>query len=468
MTIARELRKLDGVHDAALVMGTETNKALLAQMTTLDAAAQAAQPADLIVMIDSAEDTLPLALDTVDRLLAGKPASTPQAQAAAARSLRSALRSTPDANLAVISVPGDYAAAEAWKALYSGLHVLLFSDNVALEDERALKTYAARKGLFVMGPGAGTAIINGVGLGFANALPRGNIGIVSASGTGLQEVSTLLASQGSGVSQAIGVGGRDLTASVGGLMSFQALDFLQSDPDTAVIVAISKLPAPDIASQVMQRLATTGKPAVVIFMAQETPPAPDGVYVAATLHEAALIAHALASSGDVAQAQQDYAQQVADVVRQGAAMRADLPPERVYLRGLFGGGTLCEETMRIWAGCVGAVWSNDPLDPAYKLPNSHYSQAHSAIDLGDEEFTVGRPHPMIDNELRIQRLLAEADDPHVAAIQMDVVIGYGAHPDPASDLAPAIAQVTERHAGGPLDHGYGGRSAKSGAAKSSF
>ncbi|MBZ0301515.1 MAG: hypothetical protein K8J31_17340 [Anaerolineae bacterium] len=443
MAVARELRRLEGVHDAALVMGTEANKELLGQMTELNEAAQSAQPVDLIVMIDAPEAMLPLAIEKMDSLLSAKPSGGNDPQAPTPRSLRSARRMQPDTQLAVISVPGEYAAAEAWKALYSGLHVFLFSDNVPLQDERALKTYAAQNGLFVMGPGAGTAFLSGTGLGFANVVPRGKVGIVSASGTGLQEVSTLLAKQGTGISQAIGVGGRDLSDEIDGIMTVQAVEFLQQERDTDVIVAISKLPSRRIASAVIEQLAAGRKPAVVIFMSRELSTAPEGVYVTSTLHEAAVIAHALATGGDVGQARQQYTQQLAALALSAAEWRANLPEQRLYLRGLFGGGTLCEEAIGIWSGCVGDVWSNAPLNPAYQLKDSQHSQAHSAIDLGDEEFTVGRPHPMIDNELRIQRLLKEAADPLVAAIQMDVVIGYGAHPDPADDLAPAIARAAE-------------------------
>ncbi|MBZ0295408.1 MAG: acyl-CoA synthetase FdrA [Anaerolineae bacterium] len=444
MNIARELRQLEGVQDAGLVMGTEANKALLGDMTALSTTAQAAQPTDLIIMIDVNEAVLASALEKVDSLLSARSSTESKLTAVNPRSLRSAKRMYPDANLAIISVPGQYAAAEAWQALHNGLHVFLFSDNVALQDELALKTYAAHHGLLVMGPGAGTAIINGVGLGFANAIPRGNVGIVSASGTGLQEVSTLLAKLGSGVSQAIGVGGRDLSDTIGGIMATQAIALLQQDSATEVIVAISKLPSDPIAGAIMDQLAAGSKPAVVIFLSPTLPAAPEGVYTALTLHEAAVIAHALTTGNDSTTVLLDYAKQVKQAVEQAVVSRSRLAETRVYLRGLFSGGTLCEEAMRVWAGCVGDVWSNGPLNPVFKLPNARQSQAHSALDLGDEEFTVGRPHPMIDNELRIQRLLTEADDPQVAAIQMDVVIGYSAHLNPAAELAPAIQHVTKQ------------------------
>jgi FdrA protein len=333
----------------------------------------------------------------------------------------------------VISVAGQYATAEAWDALRQGKHVLLFSDNVSIEDEIALKRYAVDHDLLLMGPGAGTAIINGAALGFANAVPRGPVGIVSAAGTGLQEVSTLLAKQGVGISQGIGIGGRDLSEAVSGLMFTHAFRALKDDPATSVIVCISKLPAPSVAKKMLSEIASTEKPVVVIFLGKTDLKSPSpNVYIKTTLRDTA---HQAAELSAVS-------------VRKKLAKHRLNPkprwqPSQIYTRGLFSGGTLCEEAMRIWTESLGGIWSNGPLDPAFKLPDSSQSQGHCALDLGEEEFTVGRPHPMIDNDLRIRRLLREARDPQVAVIQMDIVLGYGAHPDPASELGPAIRQARE-------------------------
>lgn len=439
MNIARDVRALPGIDDAALVMGTEANKSLLQQVSALSADALAAAPTDLILMVKGDPGALDEALALADTLLTRRPTTAP-GEAHRPRTLRSALRTQPDANLVVISVAGAYATAEAWHALHQGLHVLLFSDNVPLDDEIALKRYAVERGLLLMGPGAGTAIINGAALGFANVVPAGPVGIVSAAGTGLQEVSTQLARQGVGITQGIGVGGRDLSDAVGGLMMLHALRALQADPATGVIVAISKLPSPAISARVLDQLAQSDKPAVVIFMGAEALPAAPAptIHPARTLHEAALIAAALVRGGDVAAVQAQLAAQTEALRAQARDLAARLAPTQIYLRGLFSGGTLCEEAMRIWGASLGAVWSNGPLKPELRLPDSNRSQFHCALDLGEEEFTVGRPHPMIDNDLRIRRLLSEAADPQVAVIQLDLVLGYGAHPDPASELAPVI------------------------------
>lgn len=429
MNIAAELQRLAGIEDAALVMGTTANKTLLEAVAPLTPAVQDAKSTDLIVLLVGDEATLPDALVTVDRLLTEKPTATFNTGQSQPRTLRTAQRMSPHANLVMISVAGEYAVAEAWAALHQGLNVFLFSDNVALDDERHLKTYAIERNLLLMGPGAGTAIINGVGLGFANQVPHGTVGIVSAAGTGLQEVSSILAQHGVGISQAIGVGGRDLSETIGGLMTFHAINALQADPQTQFIVAISKLPASHIAQQVMDRLAASGKPSVVIFMSAERPVPPDGIYLAETLEEAACFAASLATGRDIKPSAGTL------------SVQYRFSPSQRYLRGLFSGGTLCEEAMRLWSQHIGDVWSNGPLLPHLKLPNSHHSHHHCAIDLGEEEFTLGRPHPMIDNTLRIQRLLQESHDPQVAVIQMDVVLGYGAHPNPAAELGPAIAQA---------------------------
>jgi FdrA protein len=444
MNVARDLRDLPGVEDAALVMGTEANKGLLGQLGPLPPEAQAATLSDLIVMVNGEGDALAAALAQAEKLLAHRPAPA-AGEAHRPRTLRSALRAHPTSNLVIISVSGAYAAAEAWAALRAGKHVHLFSDNVSLEDEVALKRYAADHSLLLMGTGAGTVILNGVALGFANVIPPGPVGIVSAAGTGLQEVSTLLARQGVGLSQGIGVGGRDLSDAVGGLMMLSAVEALQADPSTAVIVTISKLPSPAVSRKVLERLAAAQKPAVVIFMGAGSPPEPPGeaVHVATTLQEAALTAAALAQGGDPAAVKSQLAKQAAALESQARDLAARLNPDQRYLRGLFSGGTLCEEAIALWGERVGEVWSNGPLKPELKLPDSNHSQYHTAIDLGEEEFTVGRPHPMIDNDLRIRRLLQEARDPQVAVVQLDVVLGYGAHPDPAGELGPAIREARD-------------------------
>jgi succinyl-CoA synthetase alpha subunit len=325
----------------------------------------------------------------------------------------------------LISVPGEYAAAEAMKALRLGLNVMLFSDNVSGEDEVALKRYARSRGLLVMGPDCGTAIIDGVPLGFANAVRRGAIGVVGASGTGTQQVASLVHRAGAGISHAIGTGGHDLSQEVGGITMLAGLQRLAADKDTKVIVLISKPPAPAVAKAVLAKARTAGKPVVVNFVGSTVDE--KGLHGARTLEEAAQIAVALVTGRKSKPAKPTKV----------PALR--FAKKQRYIRGLFSGGTFCYEASAL----IGNAWSNAPVDPSRKLKDVWKSREHTLIDLGDDVFTRGRPHPMIDHRLRNERLLQEAADAEVAVILMDVVLGYGSHPDPAAEMVPAIRRAQE-------------------------
>ncbi len=445
MLVARSLSSMAGMCDAAVVMATEANKAILSAARLLTDEVKAATPNDLAIVV-SAEDgaVADAALQQAEQLLKKKAASAGTGEFRP-RSLRSAASMHSDANVAVISVAGQYAAAEAWQALRRGLHVLLFSDHVSIEDEIALKRYARDQGLLLMGPGAGTAILNNVALGFANVVPPGPIGIVSAAGTGLQEVSSLIARHGAGITQGIGVGGRDLSRDVGGIMMLSAIQALQQDPSTTVIALISKPPSPQVAQAILAQVSSGEKPTVVCFLGgdvqamQGTP----HVIPARTLQECALRAEQAAGTqtrdvDSLLEAEKVQLRQRAQTFRPG------LGPDQRYLRGLFSGGTLCYEAQVIWRDLLDSpVESNAPLPGSPAMANSLQSCGHTAVDMGEEEFTSGRPHPMIDNSLRIRRLLQEAHDPQVAVIMLDVVLGYGAHPDPVAELGPAIQAARE-------------------------
>ena len=430
MQLQRSLAALPGVLDAGVVMGTDANKELLAQIDLCPPEAQAAKSDDLVIVVRADDDAAAqAALAQVDQLLTRRKSVVSQHEAYCPQSLESAAQMLPDAQWVLVSVPGRYAAGVARQALRLGKNVFLYSDNVALDDEVALKQMAAEKGLLVMGPDCGTAIISGVGLGFANGVRRGPIGVVGAAGTGLQQVTSRIHQLGSGITHALGTGGRDLSQSVGAVTARQGLDLLSCDPDTRVIVLISKPPAPDVAENVLQVARSAGKAVVVDFIGR-SPSARrvDDLYFATSLDEAAELAVRLADGMTA-----DRRPQAADV--------AYFVPGQKYLRGLFSGGTLAYEAQLVLQNYVPVVYSNAPLHKEHKLANSLVSQEHTIVDLGEDEFTVGRLHPMMDNGLRIRRLHQEANDPQVAIILLDVVLGYGAHPDPASELAPAIAQA---------------------------
>ncbi len=427
------LSNLPGVLDAGVAMGTDANKDILAQSHLLTPEARTAAPDDLVIVVRAEDDAAAqAALCQVDELLARSRRDMEQDYRP--KSLESAAKMMPDAQWVLVSVPGRYAAEVARQALRLGKHVFLYSDNVTLSDEVSLKQTAAAKGLLVMGPDCGTAIVNGVGLGFANRVRRGPIGLVAAAGTGLQQVSTCIHQLGSGITHAIGTGGRDLSDAVGAVTARQGLDLLSRDPDTRVIVLLSKPPSPSVARELLRMAQDADKPVVVDFIGYGPPARRVGnLHFVSTLDEAARLAVELSAEAGGGGSE-----------RQTEPEPAGFAPGQCYLRGLFSGGTLAYEALLLLQGYVPAVYSNAPLSEEYRLADSLISQGHTIVDLGEDEFTVGRLHPMMDNDLRIRRLRQEAADPEVAAILLDVVLGFGAHPDPAGQLAPAIAEARAR------------------------
>lgn len=433
MQLQLALSGLPGVVNAGVMMGTEANKEILAQSNLLTPAAKAALVDDLIIAVEGQDvAAAEAALAQVDGLLTRRRSSV-EDQEYVPQSLESAVKMRPEAQWVLISAPGRYAAGVARESLRLGRHVFLYSDNVSLEDEISLKQRAAEQGLLVMGPDCGTALINGVGLGFANKVRRGPIGVVGASGTGLQQVTTQIHQLGGGITHALGTGGRDLSEAVGAVTARQGLDLLSRDPATKVVVIISKPPAQTIADDLLRLAKATGKPVVVNFIGYH-PPAhllqDEQLHFAPSLDQTAALAVKLSQSSNFPTSNLPFP----------IAGHKFSPPQR-YLRGLFSGGTLAYEALLLLQDYVPKVYANAPLNKRDKLVNSLASQQHTIIDLGEDEFTVGRLHPMMDNSLRLQRLKQEAADPEVAVVLLDVVLGYGAHPDPAGELAPAIREA---------------------------
>jgi FdrA protein len=433
-----------GVEQATALMGTPANLAQLASDGFDAEALTGAAANDLLLAVraDSPE-AAEAALARAEQVLLGEGSGDGgrdgpgPATAGPPRTLDEALAALPGANVAVVSVPGPYAALEAHKALSAGLHVLLFSDNVPVEDEVALKARAGALGLLLMGPGAGTAMLGGVGLGFANEVARGPVGIVAAAGTGAQEAMSLLDRWGVGVAQVLGVGGRDLSRAVGGSMTMQAIGQLERDPATEVILLVSKPPAADVAARVLG-IATT-KPVVAALPGLGEPvPPPPGVRVASSLEQGALEV-----LGVLGRPRPELGTGLVDAARRACS---GLAPERRAVRGLFSGGTLCFEALVVLSSRLGAVHSNTPLRDGWGLPAP--PGAHVCLDVGEEDYTRGRPHPMIDPGTRTGLIHREGHDPSTAVVLLDVVLGHGAHPDPAAELVPACAGVLAQ-AGGP-------------------
>ena len=434
MRLSREIAAMPGVVEAALMMGTPSNLAIMRNAGLLSGDIST-QGSDLILAVKAeTEQAARTALDDALKAL-----DKPKSQAGGKsewrpRSIASAVAATPDANIALISVPGEFAAAEARKALNRGLHVLMFSDNVSIADELSLKQQAREAGLLMMGPDCGTAIINGAPLAFANKLKRGSVGIIGASGTGTQEISCLVSEAGVGISHAIGVGGRDLKKDIGGITTLMAIDALDADPATERVVLVSKPPHPDVAKAVVARIAKSPKAYTVCFIGAASAELPKNAGFAATLKQAA--EHAL--GGKKIGAGFDPATVGARLPRRKGAGR---------IEGLFAGGTLCAEAQVVLTAGGRKVASNAPIPGVASLDGKDSAGCDRMIDLGADEYTQGRPHPMIDPSVRDDALRAALVNPDIAVVLLDLVIGYGAHADPASHLAGV---VNKRAANAPV------------------
>jgi succinyl-CoA synthetase alpha subunit len=441
MLVSKEINQTPGVLDSGVVMATVQNIALLSEAGLFLPEYEGCSDSDLIVSVKSeTPDAADMAIANTESRLKGIKDAPGQSGKPVFRSLSAAVSSVSGVNLALISVAGRYAAAEALRALESGLNVMLFSDNVSIEDEISLKTLAKEKGLLMMGPDCGTSIINGVPLAFANVVNRGNIGLVAASGTGLQEVSSIISNLGGGISQAIGTGGRDVKKQVGGIMFIEAMKALANDSETHCLVLISKPPDAEVLQAISKEISVIEKPVVAILIGGN----PDtlrksGAIPATTLEEAAQIAVSLINGQSPNNAIESLESRNHQITARAKLLATTTGGK--YIRGLFSGGTLCDEAQLVMKDTLGFVYSNTPLSEKYMLVNANQSREHTLVDLGDDEFTRGKPHPMIDFSLRVQRIHKETADPEVAVILFDLVLGYGSHPDPLSELLPAIEKA---------------------------
>ncbi len=415
MRAARDAEAVQGVATALVFMGTAANLAEARERGVGDPALDGVAPGDLVIAVlgEDAESGLAAARAALDT--AAESDSSGGLAPGPPRSI-----SQSEGDIAIVSVPGEYAALEAHKALGAGMDVLLFSDGVSLDDEIALKTRARAAGRLVMGPGAGTAIVDGVALGFANVVPAGSVGVVAAAGTGAQEVSVLVGRYGSGVSAVLGTGGRDLKEEVGGLSMISGIERLAADDATAVLLCVSKPPAPAVAAMIVDALSASGKPAVACFVGGGAEGG-ESVEVVPTLAAAARRAAELAGATP-----DDPGEETAGSPADG------------YVRGLFSGGTLCSEAAAILAEELGSVASNAPAGGASGLTPGREPDGHICLDLGEEEYTRGRPHPMIDPEARAELIRETAANAAVGVLLFDVVLGYASHDDPAGALLPAV------------------------------
>jgi len=448
MKAAKELGGLPGISDSAVVMATKENKNILRSSGLYTKELDASGDDALVITVKSADRvSADRALKAAEEMLGRrKPAPASSAGAVKAKGLDDAVRLAGGANLALVSVAGRFAGKVAGDCLDRGLNVMLFSDNVPLRDEVELKKTAAARGLLVMGPDCGTAIINGAPLAFANSVARGPIGIVAASGTGLQEVSVLISNEGSGVSQAIGTGSRDISREVGAVTFMQGLKALSQDENTEIVVMISKPPHPAVLKMVLREAARIRKPVVSVMLGGAPGlPGKKDFYAVRTLEEAALKAVSLARGGSYKANERLF--DIGTQVRRAAlAAAARKKPGQRFLRGLFSGGTFVSEAQIVLHDIIGPLWSNSPLGAGRPLSDPLKLRENSVIDMGADEFTVGRPHPMIDYDLRNRMIVSEAARPDTAVILLDVVLGYGSNMRPLEDILPAVRAAFRKNA----------------------
>ncbi len=420
MRVAAQVRGQPGVREVAMFMGTPANHAVLEQASLVTDAGRKAGPNDLIITVDAdGEDTAARAITAAKAALLESRTTQEASAEVRPRTIESALRALPTANIVSLSIPGAYVKAEALSALRRNLHLFIFSDNVSIDDEIQIKREAVKRSLLCMGPDQGTAYLGGIGLGFANVVKRGRVGCVAASGTGLQAVVSRLDALGEGISHAIGVGGRDLSEAVDGAMTLQALDALAADAGTQAIVLISKPPHPSVLARVKAKLAQIDKPSVVCCIGAPPEAAGRTVFVE-TLDQAADAAVARLSGQSWRAATFTDRNRVA---QQWAALRQHTNACGRQILGLYTGGTLAYETRHLLANALGA------------------DHPHRILDLGDDEYTVGRPHPMIDPILRTEMIRKAGADPAVGVLLLDLVLGQGAHENPAESLAAAVADA---------------------------
>ena len=435
MSLSGKMNGIDGVEQAVVSMATEMNKDLLANIGLLTDEVKTATANDLIIaLITDTDERAEEVLELIHTELTSKKAKKGRDSHQTVKTINSALNLMQRANMAIISVPGKYAAREASLALKRGLHVLLFSDNVSIEDEKILKEMARDSGLFVMGPDCGTAIINRTGLCFANKVSEGGIGLVAASGTGLQEVTVQIDRLGYGITQAIGTGGRDLHESIGGMMMLQGLKALENDENTKVITLISKPPAPSVQDKILAEVKQCQKPVVVCFLDGDA----DAIEAAGATFSPTLI-EAARKSVQLLDPKAIIEKNIAeDVQRWIAEEKAKLANSQQDIRGLFCGGTLTAESLSILRSKGQSVKSNVAKREEEKLPDSTYSTGHILLDMGDDDFTKGKPHPMIEPSLRNDRILQEARDPKTAVLLLDFELGFGSHEDPVGVTLEAL------------------------------
>jgi FdrA protein len=443
MQLSEELKKKEGVIDAAIVMGTELNKDTLLRCGLLtNDGTKAVESDTLISIICKDENSFAEVAKTAEALLVQNPSAAKDDNYFT--SIKDALSSFTGANMAAISIPGKHVKSVAETLINKGLHVFLFSDHVPLGDEIMLKRLAMQNKVFFMGPEAGTSVIDGTVLGFGNHIRPGNVGIIGASGTGIQESTTLLYSCGSGITHAIGVGGRDMKKEVGGLMTLQAIDAFEQDSSTHSVLIVSKPVEMAIRKKIVDEIRNASKKNYVLCLIGDKDPLQDTeqIQFARSIQSAVLKILKASDKIKYKLEVQKIKSDVNSALSFARSLSSSLSHRQRYLRGLFAGGTLCYESISILEDIVGIVHSNLTSESKHQLNGNEKSgQYHSLIDFGEEEFTAARAHPIIDPSIRLGRLLEVASDPSVAVVIMDIIAGYNVADRNIERHAEAIAKA---------------------------
>ena len=430
MLLTNQISTIEGVNKVSIMMATPANKDIFKQSGLDTEELMESTANDMVVVADVNDDSL---LDTimteVDEFF--KKQSTANEGKKGAESVKSwdkALAKMPDADLAVISIPGAYAALEADRALDEGMNVFMFSDNVSIEDEKSLKEKAHKKGLAVMGPDCGTSIIQGVPVAFTNNVTPGSIGIIGASGTGIQELTTIIDRLGEGVKNAIGTGGRDLSKEVGGITMLDMIDAMEGDDSVKVLIVISKPPAKEVREKISARLSVFKKPVITLFLGEKPEYHEENFYHTYTLDEAARLAVSLVRGEEVKEGEVEVD-------------KSEFYPAEAKktIKAYYSGGTLAGEA---------AMLIKEALDmkvPPQKAEGFMLNtDGHIVVDLGDDVYTQGKPHPMIDPAKRIECMREAMDDASTGVVLLDIMLGYGSHEDMAGALLPAIEELQEK------------------------
>jgi FdrA protein len=442
-------RTSSGIEEAVVIMGTKTNKAVLVKLGFPSSKINQATESDLIIAIKAVDKgSVDSALRKVEELLHSDGSSdTSSSVFENPADLESALVYMSNANLALISIPGEYVKDLSIKLSNEGIHQQIFSDHVPLDDELTIKEHAAKKGVLILGPGAGTSIINGKGIGFSNVLRTGPVGIIAAAGTGLQEVSSLLDQCDIGVKYGLGVGANDPKEKIGGLMMLEALKVLEELPDIEIMTIVSKPPSLRAKKLIIDYIVKHGKKRYVLAFlgGGDDDSLPDSIkskIVQVNTLASAVFAVASLTSNELYKQSLMRLHIRPEILQRSVAKEwKGFGEQQKYIRALYTGGTFAYETQVILNGTLKDLYSNAPTGGTKKLSQSTKSKKHSILDLGEEEFTQGRPHPMIDPTIRRLRLVEESQDPEVGVIMMDFVLGYGSNPDPVGAVLKEIGQV---------------------------